>query len=131
MITDIQTNTLYLADCLPKQHPTFFANFESVLRSCDISIHLLPDTKDIWVADYMPIQISLSNFIQFVYNPDNLQSKKWLKSEIDAVRNAIAHPRSNGIVEGNVNRLKTKKREMYGRAGFQLLRRKVVFSKTG
>ncbi|NLC85373.1 MAG: transposase, partial [Bacteroidales bacterium] len=37
----------------------------------------------------------------------------------------------NGVVEGHVNRLKNKKREMYGRAGFELLRRKVILSKSG
>lgn len=56
---------------------------------------------------------------------------KGLKLDMDAVRNAIAYPWSNGFVEGNVNRLKTKKREMYGRAGFELLKRKVVLGKMG
>lgn len=33
---------------------------------------------------------------------------------------------SNGQVEGQVNRLKTIKRQMYGKAGFELLRRRVL-----
>ena len=33
---------------------------------------------------------------------------------------------SNGPVEGQVNRLKVIKRQMYGRAGFQLLRARVL-----
>ena len=33
---------------------------------------------------------------------------------------------SNGQVEGQVNRLKTTKRAMYGRARFDLLRRRVL-----
>ena len=33
---------------------------------------------------------------------------------------------SNGPVERNVNRLKTIKRQMYGRAGFDLLRQRVL-----
>ena len=36
-----------------------------------------------------------------------------------------------GGVEGHVNRIKTKKRQMYGRVGFGLLQRKVILSKTG
>ena len=51
--------------------------------------------------------------------------------DLKAVKNAIKYPWSNGVVEGHVNRLKNKKREMYGRAGFELLRRKVVLSKSG
>ena len=34
---------------------------------------------------------------------------------------------SNGQVEGQVNRLKTLKRQMYGRAGFKLLRKRILF----
>jgi transposase len=42
-----------------------------------------------------------------------------------AVSAALTEPWSNGPVEGHVNRLKTIKRQMYGRAGFQLLRARV------
>jgi len=53
------------------------------------------------------------------------------KSDINAVRNAILTTWSNGQVEGQVNRLKSIKRQMYGRVDFELLRRKVVLSKVG
>lgn len=43
-----------------------------------------------------------------------------------AVRAAISSKWSNGVVEGHVNRLKMLKRQMYGRAGFELLRRRVM-----
>jgi transposase len=38
----------------------------------------------------------------------------------------VETPWSNGQVEGQVNRLKTIKRQMYGRAGFGLLRARVL-----
>jgi hypothetical protein len=41
--------------------------------------------------------------------------------DIDAVRNAITEPWSNGQTEGQINRLKALKRTMYGRAGPELL----------
>jgi transposase len=43
-----------------------------------------------------------------------------------AVLAAVNERWSNGPVEGHVNRLKTIKRQMYGRAGFALLRARVV-----
>jgi transposase len=43
-----------------------------------------------------------------------------------AVEAALAESWSNGPVEGQVNRLKTIKRQMYGRASFELLRRRVL-----
>lgn len=45
-----------------------------------------------------------------------------LRRDIDAVRNAIDLPWSNGQAEDHINRLKTIKRAMYGRAGPELLR---------
>lgn len=43
-----------------------------------------------------------------------------------AVAAGIEKPWSNGQVEGQVNRLKMLKRQMYGRSGFLLLRRRVL-----
>jgi len=49
-----------------------------------------------------------------------------LQSDAAAVRAALEQPWSNGPVEGQVNRLKFLKRQMYGRAGFDLLRARVL-----
>jgi transposase len=43
-----------------------------------------------------------------------------------AVEAALELPWSNGPVEGQVNRLKVIKRQMYGRANFDLLRARVL-----
>jgi transposase len=48
-----------------------------------------------------------------------------LKVDSGAVQAALSTPWSNGPVEGQVNRLKTVKRSMYGRAGLALLRARV------
>lgn len=56
---------------------------------------------------------------------------KGLIRDFEAVKAAIINKGNNGQTEGNVNRLKNIKRQMYGRAGFELLRRKVVLSNTG
>ena len=45
-----------------------------------------------------------------------------LRQDLAAVRNAISEPWSNGQTEGQINRLKTLQRAMYGRAGVELLR---------
>jgi transposase len=43
-----------------------------------------------------------------------------------AVRAAISLPWSSGLVEGHANRLKLVERQMYGRANFDLLRRRAL-----
>jgi len=54
-----------------------------------------------------------------------------LLSDIEAVENGINMSWSNGTVEGHVNRIKSIKRQMYGRASFELLRKKVILSQSG
>ena len=49
-----------------------------------------------------------------------------LQKDISAVTAAVETPWSTGQVEGQINRLKTIKRQMYGRAGFPLLRARVL-----
>lgn len=79
MITDSQTNFLYLADILPTKYPDFYKRFEYVLEDCNIPFDFLPQTKDVWAVDYMPIQTDLNKFVRFVYNPSYLQTNKYLK----------------------------------------------------
>lgn len=49
-----------------------------------------------------------------------------LHDELAAVEAALRHPCSNGVTEGQVNRLKLVRRKMYGRANFDLLRRRYL-----
>ncbi len=51
-----------------------------------------------------------------------------LKQDYTAVVNGLTLPHSSGAVEGNVNRIKMIKRQMYGRAGFDLLRKRILLS---
>jgi len=51
-----------------------------------------------------------------------------LRQDEAAVSAALTDSWSNGPVEGHVNRLKTIKRQMYGRAGFKLLRARVLWA---
>jgi transposase len=49
-----------------------------------------------------------------------------LHKDLSAVAAAVDTSWSSGQVEGQINRLKTIKRQMYGRAGFELLRARVL-----
>ncbi len=51
---------------------------------------------------------------------------KTIRQDLEAVRNAMSEPWSNGQTEGQINRLKTLKRAMYGRAGVELLRARMM-----
>ncbi len=68
-----------------------------------------------WIAD-----ARMSGIPEIVHFCDGL-----LRDE-KAVRAAVTLPWSNGQVEGQIHRLKLVKRQMYGRAKFNLLRRRVL-----
>ena len=49
-----------------------------------------------------------------------------IRRDQQAVTAGLTLPYSSGAVEGNVNRIKMIKRQMYGRASFGLLRKRVI-----
>jgi len=51
-----------------------------------------------------------------------------LRLDYQAVKAAMTSTWSNGQVEGKVNKLKFIKRQMYGRASFDLLRKRVLLA---
>ena len=51
-----------------------------------------------------------------------------LKEDYDAVKAGVTLATSNGQVEGQINRLKMLKRQMYGRAGIKLLKRRFLLA---
>lgn len=83
--------------------------FNGILRS------KRSETLDPWIDD--AIDSELIPIMRFA---------RVLRRDIDAVNNAIELPWSNGQAEGQINRLKTLKRAMYGRAGPELLRARML-----
>jgi transposase len=59
-------------------------------------------------------------------DPDLRRFAEGIRRDEACVQAAVTGRWSNGPVEGHVNRLKTIKRQMYGRAGFVLLRARVL-----
>ena len=49
-----------------------------------------------------------------------------IEKDKEAVRAGLTWWINNGVVEGHVTKLKLLKRSMYGRAGFPLLRQRVL-----
>ena len=76
---------------------------------------------------------NLETFLQWIR--EQLSSKKnpfyyyalRLRSDLQAVKNALLYPFSNGLLEGQINRLKTIKRVTYGRAGLETLEKRVLY----
>ena len=105
MITDSNSNFLYLAGSLQQKFPNFCNTLAEVLRDCNIDFSLLPHTKDVWAVDYMPVQVNNNRYVQFVYNPDYLRkSQKWQKSisDVDSICDdiGITRERTSIVLDG-------------------------------
>jgi hypothetical protein len=76
MITDNETNTVYLADGIRHYMP-FAINLLEALHREHVETHFLRHTeswKHVWVRDYMPIQLSSDRYLQYRYSPDYLKN---------------------------------------------------------
>ena len=87
-------NNVYVSGILKEKFPHAAEELFSVLRKHKVTVKELNNTKDIWCRDYMPVQNSMGELIQFKYNPSYLRGKKeWEESRSD-VREVCS---SNGI----------------------------------
>lgn len=111
MITDSETNLLYLADCLPQKYPSFAENLLQLLNSNSIVSRFLPKTKDIWAVDYMPVQLGIDSFVNFTYTPDYLNTRARLKTISDVAQilqaTGISAKQSDIVLDGG-NVIKSK-----------------------
>ncbi len=73
MVPDWRTNQVFFSRLLPDRHPMLWLELQAILRQHNIVLHLVPDTKDVWVRDFLPVQVSERRFVKFVYRPDYLQ----------------------------------------------------------
>src|ERR1035437_5514006 len=113
MITDNETNIVYISSLLKEKHNKFYKQFISLLDELEIKWNLLENAKDIWCRDFMPIQIEVERFVQFSFNPDYLREEEYrhLKSNPDLVCGSLSLKplKSNLILDGgNIVKSKTK-----------------------
>ncbi|WP_139164823.1 transposase [Clostridium gasigenes] len=75
--------------------------------------------------------ILLNEWLGYHENSSIKQIKSFVngvRKDYQSVKNCMIYNYNNGVLECNINRLKMIKRTMYRRAGFHLLRQKVLFN---
>jgi transposase len=102
-------------DVLKQGSPEFALMRSLAIRFSGILRSRASNKLGFWIDD--AVSSRLAPIIRFA---------RVLHRDIGAVRNAIELPWSNGQAEGQINRLKTIKRAMYGRAGPELLRARML-----
>ena len=70
---DTMTNFVYISDKLKEFYPRTYSRLTKLFDDMEIEWGEIEGTKDIWIRDYMPIQISAESFVVYNYNPDYLK----------------------------------------------------------
>jgi agmatine deiminase len=105
VIPDWQTNFVYVSGLLRRYDPKVSASLESILKQTGTPVAFLPETKDIWCRDFMPVQVDEYTFCEFKYDPDYLRGYDHLKMPTGSCRvQAMTNCRSVDLVldGGNV-----------------------------
>ena len=109
---DLEKQALSL---LKQQHPHLQTAIELTEKFANLVRGRQPDQLDEWI--HRAEQSQIKAVVGFATK---------LRDDLDAVRNGVALWVSNGQVEGQVNRLKVLKRQMYGRASHELLKKRFL-----
>jgi transposase len=100
---------------LRQAHPEVNQTYDLVQQFAQMLRTRTGEQLDTWLARVADSQI-----------PELQSFTLGIERDKPAVAAGLTLPHSNGIVEGKVNKLKLLKRMGYGRAGFPLLRQRVL-----
>ena len=70
---DTMTNFVYISDKLKEFYPRTYSRLTKLFDDMEIEWGEIEGTKDIWIRDYMPIQLYSDSFVVYNYNPDYLK----------------------------------------------------------
>ncbi|MBK7442982.1 MAG: peptidylarginine deiminase-like protein [Bacteroidetes bacterium] len=56
--------------------PSFYKHFVKAIATAGLECGILKGTSDIWAVDYMPVQLSEYQFVQYVFTLDSLTTRK-------------------------------------------------------
>ncbi len=114
----------------PSLTPRRAADLTSLLERNPSLLPLYELTRDFYDLLMQQQADTLANWLPRAFSspfPRLHTFARGLFLDLDAIRAACSSRYSNGLLEGHVNRLKTLKRSMYGRAAFDLLQARVLF----
>ena len=90
---DTMTNFVYISDKLKEFYSRTYKRLTKMFNEMEIEWSEIEGTKDIWIRDYMPIQISDDRFVVYNYNPDYLKEsgEKYLTDSRSISKPVLSH----------------------------------------
>lgn len=82
---DYMTDLVYISDKLKEFYPNTYMRLTKLFNKMGIEWGEAEGTKDIWIRDYMPIQLDSNSYLFYKYDPDYLKgtSQKYITDAHD------------------------------------------------
>jgi agmatine deiminase len=101
MITDSQTNTVYFSNLIPEDFSRQFKELSGIIEGAGYKVKLLAETYDYYCRDYMPVQVTEDDYVQFVFRP-----KTYFKpSEYSDITNPVLVELTNNLTQSRYSPL--------------------------
>lgn len=108
MIPDYECNAVYFSEWLKKDYPDIFKGLARILNKHNVAYDIIPNTKDVWCRDYMPIQLDKERYLCYEYKPDYLMksvsNRKYITDSLNVCRDMRLDVKETAIIidGGNV-----------------------------
>lgn len=111
MVPDYECNVVYFSSWLKNDYPNIYNGLVKILNKHNVIHGLIPDTKDVWCRDYMPLQLDKDRFLCYTYRPDYLMKKasnrKYITDTIQVCRTMHLNIKESPIIIDGGNVVKT------------------------
>ena len=90
MIPDYGCNAVYFSEWLKKDYSDIYKGLARILNKYNVAYDIIPNTKDVWCRDYMPLQLDKERYLCYEYKPDYLmnsaRNRKYITDSLNVCR---------------------------------------------
>lgn len=114
MIPDYGCNTVYFSEWLKKDYSDIYKGLARILNKHNVAYDIIPNTKDVWCRDYMPLQLDKERYLCYEYKPDylmkNANNRKYITDSLNVCRDMQLNIKETPLIMdgGNVVKVGNK-----------------------
>lgn len=114
MIPDYQCNAVYFSEWLKNDYPDIYHGLARILNRHNVAYDIIPNTKDVWCRDYMPLQLDKDRYLCYEYKPDYLiksaNNQKYITDSLNVCRDMELKIKESSLIidGGNVVKVGNK-----------------------
>ena len=114
MIPDYGCNAVYFSEWLKKDYSDIYKGLVRILNKHNVAYDIIPNTKDVWCRDYMPLQLDKERYLCYEYKPDylmkNANNRKYITDSLNVCRGMQLNIKKTPLIMdgGNVVKVENK-----------------------